>query len=60
MEQVQFKIKSLGMMRDLLRQGDWMVSVDLKDGYQSVTIWEDDRKYLRFKWQGSIYIYCLV
>ena len=50
----------MGMMKDLLRQDDWMASVDLKDAYLSVAIWEDHRKYLRFQWQGSTYeFWCL-
>ena len=36
----------------LLREGgDWMVLIDLKDAYLSVTIWEGHCKYLRFPWQ---------
>ena len=35
-----FKMESLAMLRDLLRPGDWMASVDLKDAYLSVVIWE--------------------
>ena len=55
MEQVHFKMESLAMMRNLLRQDDWMASIDLKDAYLWVTIWEDCRKYLRFQWQGRTY-----
>ena len=40
MVNIHFKMESLNMMRDLLRQGDWMVSTDLKDAYLSVTVWE--------------------
>ena len=43
------------MIRDLLREGDWMASIDLKDAYLSVTIWEDHRKYLRFQWRDNLY-----
>ena len=43
------------MIRDLLREGDWMASIDLKDAYLSVTIWEDHRRYLRFTWQDNLY-----
>ena len=53
--QAHFKMESLGMMRDLLREGDWMASIDLKDAYLSVTIWEGHRKYLRFPWKDTIY-----
>ena len=43
-----FKMETLAMIRDLLREGDWMASIDLKDAYLSVAIWEEHRKYLRF------------
>ena len=33
--QLHFKMESLGMIRDLLREGDWMASIDLKDAYLS-------------------------
>ena len=38
--QANFKMESLGMMRNLLREGDWMASIDRKDAYLSVTVWE--------------------
>ena len=53
--QLHFKMENLAMTRDLLREGDWMASIDLKDAYLSVTIWEDHRKYLIFSWQGNLY-----
>jgi len=31
MRNKHFKMENLGMMRDLLRQGDWIASIDLKD-----------------------------
>lgn len=55
MVNIHFKMESLNMMKDLLRQGDWMVSIDLKDAYLSVAVWEGHRKYLRFMWQDTIY-----
>ena len=53
--QVHFKMENLGMTRDLLREGNWMATIYLKDAYLSVTIWEDHQKYLRFPWQGNLY-----
>ena len=41
-----FKMEGLAMLKDLLRPGDWMASIDLKDAYLSVSIWEEHRKYL--------------
>jgi len=31
----------LGMMRDLLKHGDWMALIDLNDAYLLVAVWED-------------------
>ena len=50
-----FKMENLAMIRDLLREGDWMASIDLKDTYLSVAIWEEHRKYLSFLWESTMY-----
>ena len=50
-----FKMESLAMIRDLLREGDWMASTDLRDAYLSVAIWEEHRKDLRFLWENTMY-----
>ena len=52
MEQVHFKMESP------VKQDHWMASIDLKDAYLSVKIWEDHQKYLQFQWQGSTYEFC--
>ena len=38
-----------------VRQGDWMVSFDLKDAYLQVPVHVDSRKYLRFVSYGDVY-----
>ena len=44
----------------LMRPECFMASVDLKDAYYSVPVAKEDRKYLKFEWQGSYYAYtCL-
>ena len=40
-------MESLAMIRDLLREADWMAFIDLKNAYLSVAIWEEHWKYLR-------------
>ena len=42
-------------MRDLLRENDWLVKIDLKGVYFMVPIQELDRKYLRFSVWGNCY-----
>ena len=45
------------MMKDLLREEDWMGSIDLKDAYLSVVIREEHQRYryLRFMWKSTLY-----
>ena len=43
------------MMKDILRKGNWMASIDLKDAYLSVAVWEGHRRYFHFMWQDTIY-----
>ena len=50
-----FKMEGIHMLKDLLRQGDFMAKIDLKDAYFAVQISEPDRKYLRFRWRDTVY-----
>jgi hypothetical protein len=45
------------LIRDILQEGNWMVTIDLKDTYLSVPMAKDDRLFLRFKWRGILYEY---
>ena len=54
-EVTHFKMEGIHMLKDLLRQGDFMTKVDLKDAYFMIPIAEDQRKFLRFAWQGRMY-----
>ena len=49
-----FKMEDIHMLRDLLKLGDWLVKIDLKDAYLTVTIWINHQKYLRFLWKDSM------
>ena len=42
------KFESLRLLEHLARQGDWMFSFDLKDGYHAFAIRKEDRKYFTF------------
>ena len=50
-----FKMEGIHMLKDLLKQGDFMAKIDVKDAYFAVPISEPDRKYLRFRWRNIIY-----
>ena len=42
------------MLRDLLRLGDYLVKIDLKDAYLTVPIWKGHQKYSRFLWKETL------
>ena len=54
-QQVPFKMEGIHLLKDILRPGDWMTKVDLKDAYFSIPVSSHDRKFLRFRWQGKMY-----
>ena len=50
-----FKMDTLHTIAKLIGKDCFMASIDLKDAYYSVPISRDDRKYLRFLWQGTLF-----
>nr|ACB38666.1 reverse transcriptase [Daphnia pulex] len=50
-----FKMENLDSARFLLRKGDWMVKLDLKDAYLTIPVHPSHQKFLRFKWKGRIF-----
>ena len=50
-----FKMEGIHILKDLLRVGDWMVKVDLKDVYFMVPIREEDRAFLKFSFRNHTY-----
>ena len=51
----KFKLEGLHTARSLLRKGDYMMKLDLKDAYYVVPIHPESRKYLRFRFKGTTY-----
>ena len=55
-----FKMEGLHTLKDLLKTGDWMTKVDLKDAYFMIPIHSSDRSALCFQVQSRHYQYtCL-
>ena len=50
-----FKMEGIHILRDLLRAGDWMTKVDLKDAYFMVPIHEEDRAFFKFSFKERTY-----
>ena len=51
----QFKMEGLHLLKDLLRENDFMRKVDLKDPYFCVYLHRYHQKFLRYQWKGKIY-----
>ena len=43
-----FKMEGIQTLKSLLRQGDWLVKIDLKDAYFAIPIREENQKFLCF------------
>ena len=54
-EKIHFKMENIHMALNCISPGDFMVSVDLKDAYFSVPIFQPHRRYLRFLWNFKRY-----
>jgi hypothetical protein len=55
-----FKIEGIHTLKNLLREEDWLVKIDLKDAYFSIPIRQNHRKYLCFQMDQKVYqLICL-
>lgn len=52
---VHFKMEGIHMLKDMMRPGDFLTKVDLKDAYFMIPIHAEHRKFLRFAWQSKTY-----
>ncbi len=50
-----FKMEGLQTLKDLIKPGDWLAKVDLKDAYCAIPIDPSHRKYLRFVVDNQTY-----
>ena len=55
-----FKMYNIHSATELMTEGCYMASIDLKDAYYTFPIRESDRKYLKFVWDGVVYQYRVI
>ncbi|CAM4570104.1 unnamed protein product [Leuciscus chuanchicus] len=56
----QFRMLTTRQILVQIRQGDWFVSIDLKDAYFQIQIASRHRRYLRFAFEGQAYQYTVL
>ena len=52
---LHFKMKVLHLLKDMLKEKDYLCKIDLKDAYVCVPLRQKHRKYIRFCWEGPLY-----
>ena len=55
-----FRMDTAKDIASLLRPGDWMASIDLKDAYFHIPVNRRFRRLLRFGWRGRLYQYLVI
>ena len=56
-ENFHFQMESISCLKTLLRRGDFMTCIDLKDAYLSVHVHKSSQKYLCFQWRNTSYAF---
>ena len=52
---LHFKMKVLNLLKDMLKEKDYLCKIELKDAYVCVPLHQKHRKYIRFCWEGPLY-----
>lgn len=52
-----FKFEGFVMVKSVMKMGDFLCKIDLKDAYQCIQVHPLHRKFLRFMWKGKILQY---
>lgn len=50
-----FKLENLDTALQMVRRNSFMTTIDLQDAYFSVKIHEQDRKFLKFRWNSKLF-----
>ena len=52
-----FQIQNISCLKTLLRRGDFMTCIDLKDAYLFVHVHKSSQRYLCFQWRNRCYAF---
>lgn len=53
----KFSMEDIRKLRPLLQKGDWMTSLDLKDGFHHVPVHPQHQRHLGMRWKDKTYIW---
>jgi len=52
-----FKYKDLALLAPLLKEGDYMTTINLKDGFFHVPVLPSHQPLMSFQWEGKTYVF---
>ena len=55
-----FKMESIQQVKSLVQQGNFMITIDLKDAYFMIAVHAPLRKFLRFRWDNVLFEFQVV
>ncbi|KAA6401479.1 MAG: putative reverse transcriptase [Streblomastix strix] len=56
-QKIHFKMNGTDQVRDLIRKGDWVTSLDQKSAFHHLTVYPPHKPYLAFEAMGKVYQY---
>ena len=56
-DKIHFKMESIRSVTNMVKKGVYMASVDLQDAFYSVPVHPDSKKYLKFVWKSTTYVF---
>ena len=54
-DKITFKMETLKSALHMICKGCFFAKIDLKDAFYSISISNEDRKFLKFEWEGELY-----
>ena len=54
-EKEHFKMENIHMLKGILKPGDWMTKVEMKDAYFMIPLAPNQERLVRFQWQRTTY-----
>ena len=57
LEPKEVKYEDLGMIEQIAKRGDYMISLDLSKGYHHVDIHRNSQQFLGIQWRGEFYVF---
>lgn len=59
-ETPKFRYEDITQLESVLQAGDYLITIDLKDGFHHIPIAKEDQTYFGFYWKGQFYVWLVL